>query len=193
MDSEPWTDDAAPPKYHCGNQGITTGWADTYTAWLDCQWLDVTDVPAGDYTLRLTLDPTGMLRERDTTNNVVEVPVTLPGAEDVLAECDPVALGEDRNCGWADAGTTSCVPGDEVTLGCAGACEGGCDGDPVLRLCDSALPNCAADEALGSNDDAACGSACSALTVTCPDTGAIQALTGAWSSDAAASCAVTEL
>lgn len=191
MDSEPVADTPQPPSYHCGYQGITVGWADTYTAWLDCQWLDVTDVPAGDYILRLTLDPLGLLRERDTTNNVVEVGVTLADVEDVFAACDPVAVGEDRNCGWSDAGMLPCTPGEEVTVGCEGACDGGCEGDPVLRVCDPAAPSCTASTALGSNDDADCGSACPMLTVECPDGGEIQVLTGAWSSDEAASCAVT--
>ncbi len=180
-----------PPKYHCGIQGISVGWADVYVGWLDCQWVDVTEVPAGVYTLRLTLDPDGLFRELDVANNVVTVPVTVPPADsDVLASCDPVAFGEDRDCGWAVAETFSCSPGAEVTYGCDGACTGGCEGDPVLRLCDVSVPACTAIEALGSNDDAPCGSACSSLTVTCPESGGIQALGAAWASDETASCEV---
>jgi PKD repeat protein len=38
-------------KYTCGNMGITAGCADIYSSGLSCQWIDVTDVPAGSYTL----------------------------------------------------------------------------------------------------------------------------------------------
>ena len=38
-------------KYTCGNMGITAGCADYYGASLQCQWVDITDVPAGTYTL----------------------------------------------------------------------------------------------------------------------------------------------
>jgi hypothetical protein len=76
MDSEP-AGGTGSPKYHCGMQGITAGWSDTYDALIDCQWLDVTDVPAGDYTLQLSLDPNATLREISRSDNVVSVPVTL--------------------------------------------------------------------------------------------------------------------
>ena len=38
-------------KYTCGNMGITAGCADIYSSGLSCQWIDVTDVPAGSYKL----------------------------------------------------------------------------------------------------------------------------------------------
>jgi hypothetical protein len=194
MDAEPWGG-TGYPMYNCAEQGISVGWADTYDAWLDCQWLDVTDVPAGDYELRLTLDPNHTLREVSTDDDVVEVPVTLtePGPIDASMDCTPVAYGEDRDCGWADAGTFACTPGDPITLGCEGACDGGCTGDPVLRICDTANANCDAVDAIGSNDDASCGAACSELAFTCPASGSVQALTAAWASDGVATCTVTTL
>lgn len=65
-------------KYDCSNQGITRGWADVYDSALDCQFLDVTGVPPGDYTLRLTVNPDGLFEESDSTNNSAELPVTIP-------------------------------------------------------------------------------------------------------------------
>lgn len=38
-------------KYTCGNMGITAGCGDIYSSGLSCQWIDITDVPAGTYTL----------------------------------------------------------------------------------------------------------------------------------------------
>lgn len=38
-------------KYGCNNMGITAGCGDIYDASLPCQWMDVTNVPAGRYTL----------------------------------------------------------------------------------------------------------------------------------------------
>jgi hypothetical protein len=38
-------------KYGCGNMGITAGCGDYYSSGLSCQWVDITDVPAGDYFL----------------------------------------------------------------------------------------------------------------------------------------------
>lgn len=40
-------------KFGCGNMGITAGCYDIYNAGLQCQWVDVTDVPAGTYHLVL--------------------------------------------------------------------------------------------------------------------------------------------
>lgn len=38
-------------QYSCGNMGITAGCADIYSSGLACQWIDITDVPAGSYYL----------------------------------------------------------------------------------------------------------------------------------------------
>jgi len=40
-----------PQKYTCSNMGITAGCQDIYSRFLDCQWVDITDLDAGDYTL----------------------------------------------------------------------------------------------------------------------------------------------
>ena len=40
-----------PQKYTCSNMGITAGCQDIYSRYLDCQWIDITDLEAGDYTL----------------------------------------------------------------------------------------------------------------------------------------------
>lgn len=84
IDLEPWawTDDSH--EYNCGNQGISRGWADVYGSYLPCQWIDVTDVPPGTYTLRITLNspPPGtslpIINERDYANNVSEIEVVIP-------------------------------------------------------------------------------------------------------------------
>ena len=38
-------------KFGCGNMGITAGCYDVYSSGLSCQWIDITDVPAGSYHL----------------------------------------------------------------------------------------------------------------------------------------------
>ena len=39
------------PKYNCANQGITAHCGDIYSSSLKCQWIDITDVDTGRYTL----------------------------------------------------------------------------------------------------------------------------------------------
>jgi hypothetical protein len=68
---------AGKAKYWCGHQGISAGWLDVYPSDLDCQWLDITDVPPGLYELRATVNPEGALTEADYTNNVASVPLLL--------------------------------------------------------------------------------------------------------------------
>lgn len=70
---------AGPGQYSCGFQGISAGWGDIYPSHLDCQWIDVTGVPPGDYLLRVTVDPLDVIAEVDESDNVAEVPVTLRG------------------------------------------------------------------------------------------------------------------
>lgn len=77
----PDADVAPAKKYECGmtrHQGIQPGWADYYGAGLDCQWIDVTGVPPGNYELELEVNPDGRIRELRRDNNRVRVPVTIP-------------------------------------------------------------------------------------------------------------------
>ena len=43
-------------SFTCYNQGIAVGWEDEYAYDLDCQWIDITGVPAGDYTVRVAIN-----------------------------------------------------------------------------------------------------------------------------------------
>ncbi|HRI67821.1 MAG TPA: lysyl oxidase family protein [Polyangium sp.] len=65
-------------RYNCEEQGIQAGWSDLYGNTLDCQWLDVTDVPAGDYFLEVSLNPSHSFEEVSFTNTSARVPVTIP-------------------------------------------------------------------------------------------------------------------
>ena len=60
------------------DQGISVGWADEYSDWLDCQYIDVTRVPGGNYILQVTVNPSGVIAEKNYSNNVARVPVTIP-------------------------------------------------------------------------------------------------------------------
>lgn len=85
LDWSPWAWSDVGGDYTCGNQGISLGWEDVYGSYLDCQYVDITDVPPGDYVLRISVNlplpetAVAPLVERDYDNNVVEVPVTITG------------------------------------------------------------------------------------------------------------------
>lgn len=58
--------------YNCtnkGNQGISVGCADNYKNNIDCQWIDITDVSNGEYTIRVNVNPTRNVPESDYSNN----------------------------------------------------------------------------------------------------------------------------
>lgn len=65
-------------QFNCDEQGIQRGWSDLYGNTLDCQWLDITDVPPGDYRIQVTLNPSRALQEVTLDNNTASVPVTIP-------------------------------------------------------------------------------------------------------------------
>ena len=69
-------------KYNCGYQGVQPGWGDLYPSDLPCQWIDVTDVPAGDYDLWVLLNTQQLLPESDYTNDAGMVRVTIGPAAD---------------------------------------------------------------------------------------------------------------
>jgi hypothetical protein len=55
------------------NQGISAGWADSYPASFDCQYLDVTGRAPGRYVLEVVVNPIWVLPESDFGNNVAAV------------------------------------------------------------------------------------------------------------------------
>jgi hypothetical protein len=67
-----------PVYVDCDFQGISPGWGDLYARDLDGQWVDVTGVPEGDYTLVVAVNVAGKIVEDDVAPNVVEVPVHVP-------------------------------------------------------------------------------------------------------------------
>jgi hypothetical protein len=74
-----------PKYYHCPRdrgmkkivQGVSVGWGDVYGDNLSGQWVDVTDVPPGQYFLECVINPDRALREESMENNVKRVPVTI--------------------------------------------------------------------------------------------------------------------
>ena len=64
--------------YDCDYQGISAGHADLYGSGLDCQGIDVTDVPSGDYILRVDVNPGRLFPEISFENNSTSIPVHIP-------------------------------------------------------------------------------------------------------------------
>ena len=65
-------------KFDCEDQGIQVGWSDVYSDTLPGQWIDVTEVLPGDYTLEITVNSLHKIVEADYDNNTVRIPVTIP-------------------------------------------------------------------------------------------------------------------
>ncbi|XXX80093.1 lysyl oxidase family protein [Sorangium sp. So ce134] len=196
LDSSPVGIPGAPttPRYHCGFQGIQRGWSDVYSSGLDCQWVDITGVSAGEYFLRITINADRTLPESDYGNNTIEIPVTIPeevptDPGDPLADCPAPAGSPLRDCGWSIAPGfegVACTPGAPITVGCG--CSGGtCADDPMLRVCDGASA-CTGAAALSSVDDA-CG-VCPQTQFVCPESGVYTVLVGSYNPFAPFTCDV---
>ncbi len=110
-------------SYSCGNQGISHGCGDIYNSGLACQWVDLTDVPNGDYSLvvRVNWDRTPDALGRDEIsyeNNWAQICFNLSRN----ANNDAVVT-EINNC----SPVTDCLgelQGDAV-VDCEGNCNGG--------------------------------------------------------------------
>jgi len=88
--------DACGRKYSCAYMGITAGCYDVYHSTIDCQWIDVTDVPDGAYWLTVATNwDEGMRQhsppENDYTNNEANVPVLLNGTNVTVLTATEVA------------------------------------------------------------------------------------------------------
>lgn len=72
--------------YPIGNsytQGLSVGWCDIYGATLTGQWIDITDLPAGQYWLEAVVNPDFNIVESNYSNNVGRILIDLnPVAND---------------------------------------------------------------------------------------------------------------
>lgn len=86
-------------QYSCDYMGITAGCIDIYSENLECQWIDITDVPDGNYTFvtRVNWDnaPDGLGRyEPDSLNNWGQVCINIDRSTgaiivDQIEDCEP--------------------------------------------------------------------------------------------------------
>ena len=73
-----WSPSAASTAlYNCTDQGIQVGWGDLYDSTLDGQWIDITGLPNGNYTMELEANPQGIIQEANYANNVIHVPISI--------------------------------------------------------------------------------------------------------------------
>jgi hypothetical protein len=117
LDDHAWSPTANPQaKYDCWNQGIQSGWADVYVAGLPCQYIDITGITPGNYTLKMTINPNGLIAESNTNNNTTLVPVTIPPdyclvgpfndnfANGLVISNTPFTYSEINNCATKEVG-----------------------------------------------------------------------------------------
>lgn len=111
-------------QYNCGYQGIQPGRGDVYDSSLDCQWVDTTDVPPGEYDLWVLLNTEQLLPESDYANNAASIPVTVGPSPDapvpaIRVRAKPRArLGKPLKIRWKAkvAGGRAALAGFDVRL-----------------------------------------------------------------------------
>ncbi|XP_038123595.1 protein-lysine 6-oxidase [Cyprinodon tularosa] len=76
-------------RYACTShtQGLSPGCYDTYNADIDCQWIDITDVKPGQYTLKISVNPHYQVEESDYSNNIVRCDVRYTGNYAYVSGC----------------------------------------------------------------------------------------------------------
>lgn len=172
----------AAERWGCANQGIHAGYYDLYYSALPCQFIDITNVPAGHYRIRARVNTRHLIPESNYDDNTAYIEVDVPDGTPVPTANAQNACtssgGVDQDCGWSpEDNARYCTPGETVTVGCNSACSPGvgrCEGDTMIRVC-PANSICLHGQAIASNDDS-CGNSCSSVTFTCPTVGQFRVL-----------------
>lgn len=187
----------AAERWGCANQGIHAGYYDLYYSALPCQFIDITNVPAGHYRIRARVNTRHLIPESNYEDNTayleVEVPEGTPVPTANAQNACTTSGGVEQDCGWVPEDTARyCTPGEQVTVGCNRACTpsvGWCEGDTLMRIC-PANSICLHAQEIASNDNS-CGGNCSSVTFECPTVGQFRVLTGA--RGGAGQCVIDEI
>jgi lysyl oxidase/S-layer family protein len=133
LDSDPWNLSlpGATGAYYRGSwcktdpnalsnrMGISIGWGDEYEWYLAWQWVDITGLPSGTYTLRAMVDPYGFFLEEREANQCSYAKLGISGSRVTLHSRARVCATDWSETAFAtdirwmfDAGITSgCLPG----------------------------------------------------------------------------------
>lgn len=98
LDSDPWATSlpGSNGSYYTGSMctttpsslsnrmGISVGWGDEYEWYLAWQWVDITSVPAGTYTVRASVDPYSFFTESDEVNQCAWARVSFGGVSNAV-------------------------------------------------------------------------------------------------------------
>jgi hypothetical protein len=107
LDSDPWnlslpgevgpyyrgTMCSTNPSALSNRMGISVGWGDEYEYYLAWQWVDITGLPGGTYTVRAKVDPNGFFLEKDETNQCAWARLSLSGSSSAVS-----VLGRGTTC-----------------------------------------------------------------------------------------------
>lgn len=133
LDSDPYDlslPGASPgPFYHassCGHDpnalsnlmGVSIGWGDLYGWNLAFQWVDITGLPAGTYTVRARVDPHGFFLESNEVDQCAFATLSISDSDDVSVIQTGTACVND----WSDtefAGDIAWAFSSGITAGCA--------------------------------------------------------------------------
>ncbi len=134
--------DGGTAQYGCGNMGITKQCGDIYSHYLDCQWIDITDVSPGEYILAVKVNwdqsPDALGYYESTYDNnwaqvCVEITENSFGEQgfQIISGCDPYV-----DCNGVAYGN--------ATLDCEGNCGGSAirgdlDSDELVSETDALL------------------------------------------------------
>jgi len=161
------TNGASPVYTSCDAgavEGLSVDCVDDYEPFLDCQYLDVTDVPNATtraFRLRVTVDTMDLLPDPNRSNDVTEV--AIPGCGDGIVQagedCDP---GPGKTTPCCDA---SCHFARSSTV--CRAATGPCD---VAETCPGTSADCPPDAA--APDGTSCGTGVPPCLVTACRAGA---------------------
>ena len=105
------------PPTNCDSPGLHRGWSDVYTNHTEANWIDITGLPAGTYTLLVTLNDEHVIVESDYTNNAAQVQVTI--VDDTTPELGPADTEALLRCPSSMSTTiTRCYKGRRDTETC---------------------------------------------------------------------------